>query len=72
MEMKITSDFAVLDVKQGRKKLSDHFKARPRLGECPADLRIPVTITGYIDGEHSHDDGVSIEFTVIVENVTTA
>ena len=68
--MEINSSFAILDVTKGRKKLSKHFKDRPRLGNCPSDLRIPVTITGYIDGQHSRDDGESIEFSVIVERVS--
>jgi len=58
----IKSDFALLDVKLGRRALADEFKKQPR-------LRIPVTITGFITGVSSRDDGESIEFTVDVENV---
>lgn len=67
--MKIKSDFAVLDVKSGRKTLAKHFAERPRLGPCPTALRIPVIILGYIDGQHSRDDGTSTEFGVRVQGV---
>ncbi len=67
--MKLTSGFAVLDVKKGRHALTRRFEKRPRLGVCPEDMRIPVTITGYIDGIHGRDDGVSREFAVTVEKV---
>lgn len=65
----IKSDFAILDVKSGRKTLEKHFKSRPGMGECPKPLRVPVTITGYIDDVWGHDDGVSQEFSVTVEAV---
>jgi hypothetical protein len=65
----IKSDFAILDVKKGRKRLAKHFADRPRLGECPKQLRIPVVIHGYLDCQHGGDDGVSIEFAVTVEKV---
>lgn len=67
--MDINSDFASLDVKYGREVLAKHFKDRPRLGKCPEAMRVPVTITGYIDGQHSKDDGTSIEFSVVVQSV---
>jgi hypothetical protein len=66
---KIGSDFAILDVKWGRQKLAQHFDARPRVGPCPEALRIPVTVTGYIDAQWGPDDGESIEFSVVVESV---
>lgn len=65
----ITSDFAVLDVQRGRRALAKHFAPVPKLWPCPPELRIPVTITGYIDRQHSRDDGTSIEFAVCVEHV---
>lgn len=68
---KFKSEFAILDVKAGRKALTKHFDARPRLGECPPDLRIPIVIHGYLDGIHSRDDGTSREFSVCVERVVT-
>lgn len=67
--MQIKADFAILDVKAGRGALNKHFAKRPRLGECPPNMRVPVTITGYIDGVHSGDDGVSREFSVVVQSV---
>jgi len=66
---KIGSDFAILDVKKGRRALAKHFDPAPKLGPCPPELRIPVTITGYVDRQHSRDDGTSIEFAVCVESV---
>lgn len=69
--MAIKSTFAVLDVKAGRGPLNKHFAKRPRLGECPPAMRVPVTITGYIDGVWSSDDGVSREFSVTVQSVKT-
>lgn len=67
---KISSDFAILDVKAGRKKLAKHFLDRPQLGPCPVKLRVPVTIKGYIDHQHGSDDGTSIEFSVTVTALT--
>lgn len=64
------SDFAILDVKAGRKALEKHFRNRPPLGECPPAMRVPITIKGYIDGVHGGDDGTSIEFSVVVKSVT--
>lgn len=59
----IKSNFALLDVKAGRKALFARFKGNPQ-------LRVPVTITGFITGSWSDDDGVSREFQVDVEAVT--
>lgn len=66
---RITSDFAIIDVKKGRRGLAKHFAGRPALGPCPESMRVPVVITGYIDGQHGNDDGTSIEFQVCVESV---
>lgn len=66
----IKSEFAIVDVKKGRRALAKHFIDRPRMGTCPPHLRIPVTITGYIDGIHSRDDGVSQEFSVDVTQIS--
>jgi hypothetical protein len=63
-------EFALLDIKKGRKALARHFDARPRSGPCPEELRIPITITGYIDSQWGSDDGESIEFAMIVESVS--
>lgn len=69
--MIINSEFAILDVKKGRKKIEKHFAERPTTGECPKHMRIPIVLRGYIDGQHSYDDGVSIEFSVVVDRVET-
>ena len=63
--MKITSEFAILDVTSGRKKLAAHFKNQ-HCGPCPEKLRIPVVITGFIEGPFGNDDGTSMEFNVAV------
>lgn len=62
--MKIFSDFAILDVKHGRKRLADLFTKHPK-------KRVPVIIRGYIEDIHGNDDGISQEFTVIVYQVET-
>jgi hypothetical protein len=59
---KLRSDFALLDIKTGRKALAKLVEK---------GHRIPFTITGYIQEGRSgigNDDGVSIEFasTVLV------
>lgn len=69
MQKPISSTFAILDVKQGRDALNEHFKHRPRLGPCPEAMRVPVVIHGYIDGVWGDDDGTSREFTVEVDKV---
>jgi hypothetical protein len=69
--MKIKSDFALLNVTVGRKALAKHFSKRPLVGRCPEPLRVPVSITGYIEGVWGHDDGISQEFTVVVKSLKT-
>jgi hypothetical protein len=63
---KITSDFAVLDVKGGRSALFKELGYTRREGG-PAP--IPVTITGEIVGAWGHDDGISREFQIRVTGV---
>ena len=60
---KITSNFALLDVKVGRKGLADYLS--------PGTMRVPVTLRGFIDYQWSDDDGESIEFAVDVTALTT-
>lgn len=69
MPIKITSNFAILDVKEGREALFDEFKDVPRVG--PPTKRIPVTVTGFIIDIYSDDDGVSREFEIEVTDVST-
>jgi hypothetical protein len=61
----IKSDFALLDVKKGRQAL---FKTLGKAGN-PLHTPIPVTITGYLTGAWSDDDGISREFEVRVTGV---
>ncbi len=81
----IVSDFAILDVKRGRaalrsrcareaKKVAEarqhgcHY-AESACYECEALVRIPVVIRGFVTHAHSRDDGVSQEFSVLVEKL---
>ena len=66
----IKSDFAIVDIQRGRKKLAEHFKDRPFAGPCPAAFRVPVVLTGYLSDVWGHDDGESREFSMVVEKVT--
>lgn len=54
----ITSDFAILDVKKGRKKLAKYF--------ADGGKPIPVMIAATIDYASGGDDGISIEFALNV------
>lgn len=59
---KLTSDFALLDIKNGRKQLAKLVAA---------GHKIPFTISGFIQdgpGGIGHDDGVSIEFAADVKS----
>jgi len=67
--LEIKSDFAVLDVKDGRRKLESHFRNAPSSGPVPDRFKIPVVIRGFIDGQWGNDDGESIEFSVEVSCV---
>lgn len=67
--MKLQSDFALLDVKHGRRQI-DKLIDRHGSNHDLADP-IPVTIHGYITGRHGSDDGTSQEFTVRVDRVET-
>lgn len=68
-ELTIDSDFAILDVKKGRKKLAKKVQSGHAAGILTGDERIPITIYGYISHQTGSDDGVSIEFGVDVEKV---
>jgi hypothetical protein len=67
--VKLTSDFALLSIKNDRAKLAKHFQVRPASGPCPDELRIPITLTGYISGVWGQDDGTDQEFTVAVTSL---
>lgn len=57
----IVTDFALVDIKQGRKAVAKLIAN---------DHRIPVTLTGYLmphAGNIGNDDGTSIEFAMCVE-----
>lgn len=57
--MRLQSNFAILDVKRGRGRLRQELRKG----------HIPVIIHGFIDCEHSKDDGTSQEFTIKVDRV---
>lgn len=63
--MSFKSEFAILDVKRGRKSLLKEIQRRKRTG----DAQIEVLIRGTLQGPWGSDDGVSIEFQVDVEEV---
>lgn len=62
--MKLQSDFAILDVRRGRKKLSKHLDNNGG--------HVPVTIVGWVTGVWGSDDGTSQEFSVVVHYVDVA
>lgn len=59
----LNSEFALVDVKKGRRKLAKRVLA----GE-----RIPVIFRGFIVSQWSQDDGTSIEFEIEVNSATVA
>lgn len=65
---RLKSDFAILDVTTGRKKLADHFGGVSQLDRLSV-LKVPVVIHGFIDDQWGGDDGTSIEFSVEVTKV---
>lgn len=64
--MKLSSNFAILDVKKGRQRLGQ-ILGRCRVGPDPEG--IPVMIRGRIVSAWGPDDGISREFKVVVEGV---
>lgn len=58
--MEITSDFAILDVKEGRHELAEHILAGGQ---------VSLVVHILLDHVHSRDDGTSIEFGGIVNNI---
>lgn len=69
--MKLQSDFALLDVKRGRKQLDRMVEKNGLSGGRTHDLpkRIPVVIRGWITHRHGRDDGESQEFGIEVSSV---
>ena len=65
----IKSSYAIVDVTTGAQALEKHFKGRPVSGPCPEEFRIPVTLSGYIQYAHGNHDGISQEFSMIVEKI---
>lgn len=64
--MRLQSDFAVLDVRHGRRQLD---KLCDKVGGHDLPERIPVVIYGWITHRHGRDDGMSQEFGVQVSRV---
>lgn len=69
-KVKYKSDFALLDVKSGRATLAKLFAVNGYPEKV--EVRIPVTIKGFITHRHSGDDGVSIEYGVEVSDLKIA
>jgi len=65
--MKLQSDFALLDVKHGRRQLDKLIDKGGKGHDLPE--RIPVVIHGWITGRWGSDDGESQEFNVEVSKV---
>lgn len=63
----IKSTFALLDVTKGRAKLDRLMP--PGSLDLTDDMKIPVTIHGYISHRHGSCDGISQEFGIDVETV---
>ena len=61
--MKIQSQFAILDVKHGRKTLSKHLNQSGP---------VKVVIAGIIQNAWGRDDGESKEFEVLVTSIDVA
>lgn len=57
----LESDFAVLDIKKGRRSL---------LQACKRGESTKVTITGFIEEPWGDDDGVSQEFTLNIRDIS--
>jgi len=57
----LQSDFAILDIKKGRKSL---------LQACKRGESTKVTITGFIEEPWGDDDGVSQEFTLSIRDIS--
>ena len=70
--MKITSDYALIDVTIGAKELEKHFENKPVSGPCPEEFLIPVTLTGYISNVFGNHDGTSQQFEMTVANIETS
>lgn len=64
----IKSDFAILDVKSGRKILEKYFEKRKPNG-TPINKPIKVIIDAEICGQWGGDDGVSVEFEMNINNI---
>ena len=69
-DFKLSSNFVLIDIENGRKALAKHFAKRPFMGKCPEKLKVPVTITGYIDDVWGSNNGVSQKFSIEVETIT--
>ncbi len=59
--MKLFSDFALLDIQKGRKRLGRFLKRHPE--------GVEVTVKGVITSPWGLDDGVSQEFEIRVKSV---
>jgi hypothetical protein len=65
--MKLQADFALLDVRHGRRQLDTLIDKSGNGHDLPE--RIPVIIHGWITARWGADDGTSQEFSVEVSKV---
>lgn len=59
-KLKFSSDYGILDVKKGRKKLEAHLHK---------NQGVPVVIAAYLTCAYGHDDGISTPFNMDVISV---
>jgi hypothetical protein len=67
LRVKLQSDFALLDVRRGRRQLDKMIERGGKGHDLPK--RVPVVIRGWITHRHGRDDGVSQEFGIDVAEV---
>lgn len=60
---RVTSDFALVSIRKGRKLLDK------RLGTEATGPRIPITLTGYLNYAWGRDDGTDQEFVMTVTSI---
>jgi len=68
-EIKVTSDFALIDIKAGRAKVAKVLGEDWKVVGSKPTHKIPITLKGFIVEQYSADDGVSREFAVDVTSV---
>jgi hypothetical protein len=68
--VKLQSNFALLDVKAGRARLTEMLGGYPEAYRPEPARKIPVIIKGFITHQWGQDDGISREFSVDITSVS--